>query len=287
MPQIQVLPGVPSFGSQLAQVLTQAGSQIGEGLLKHQQKTRLNELLSSMPEQPTAKDILGLASQLTPEQQQAYLPLFTQMMNPTETSYQKAIGKETAKKQFEKEAVSEKLAGKERLLGELEQDIGYTGTTKIPFTKSAGAFRLTPEELKEAGFIDKVRHGASLLINPKGVEKRAEFDAKAQSLMAIYRELETRGQMPKAIFEKLQENIPNTKHSERENLGKIRATRSILKAQFGENILKEISEATGVKPTKQGAFKELDATMAQKFLKAAGGDKDKARKLARKNGYDF
>lgn len=34
MPQVQVLPEVPSFGSQLAQVLNQVGGSIGKGLLE-------------------------------------------------------------------------------------------------------------------------------------------------------------------------------------------------------------------------------------------------------------
>lgn len=34
MPQIQVLPGVPDFGSQLAEVLNQVGVAIGKGLIQ-------------------------------------------------------------------------------------------------------------------------------------------------------------------------------------------------------------------------------------------------------------
>jgi hypothetical protein len=51
MPQIQVLPGVPTFGSELQKILTQTGTQIGKGLIERTKREELTGYQSVLQKQ--------------------------------------------------------------------------------------------------------------------------------------------------------------------------------------------------------------------------------------------
>lgn len=82
----------------------------------------------------------------------------------------------------------------------------YTGSTKIPGTKSFG------------GGIKGTR----------AMKQRAKYDTKAFNLESYYRDKSAKGNMPGNIFDVLMEKIPNTKYSEGENMGRLEAIKEEL-----------------------------------------------------------
>lgn len=84
MAQIQVLPSVPSFGSRLAQVLGQAGVDIGQGFAERRNKQQIANLTQELGD-PSKSPIekLGIITKLTgrlrPDQTKALEPYFASM----------------------------------------------------------------------------------------------------------------------------------------------------------------------------------------------------------------
>ena len=116
---------------------------------------------------------------------------------------------------------------------------------------------------------------APLLLTEKGREDRAEFDTLGASIEAALLPLLNKGVLSKSRFEFILKNIPNSK----DTIGKIKGKIKALEREFKISL-----------PALHGEEKEsktLDKEMAMKFLKAAKGNKDKARELAKKSGYVF
>lgn len=81
MPQIQVLPAVPTFGNRLAQVLGEATGNIGQGLAQRRSREAISGLTNELlDESKTPLEKLGIATKLVsrigPEGAKAILPLF-------------------------------------------------------------------------------------------------------------------------------------------------------------------------------------------------------------------
>lgn len=93
MPQIQVLPSAPNFGSQLAQVLAQAGGDIGQGLIQRGQN-RKSEALMQRLKDPSATVMqkidaaYALSQNMDPKRAEVSLPYLNPYIysNPTEPS---------------------------------------------------------------------------------------------------------------------------------------------------------------------------------------------------------
>lgn len=113
------------------------------------------------------------------------------------------------------------------------------------------------------------------LLTEAGREDRAEFDTLGAAIESQLLPLLNKGVLSKPRFDYLLKNIPSSSDTQAKIRGKIKA----LKREF------ELLE------NKNGSIKseakQLDKDMAQKFLKVAGGNKDKARELAKKAGYTF
>lgn len=77
---VQVLPAVPSFGTQLAQVLTQAGTDVAKGYSKYRARTALDKLLNSEATEQTNQD------GVTPSKDGAAPPTPGTPPNPTPSS---------------------------------------------------------------------------------------------------------------------------------------------------------------------------------------------------------
>ena len=73
MPPIQILPQVPNFGSQLAQVLGQAGTNIGQGLVQRHQNTQDQKILESITESSSPMDVIKKFGALSSERQKRSL----------------------------------------------------------------------------------------------------------------------------------------------------------------------------------------------------------------------
>lgn len=87
----------------------------------------------------------------------------------------------------------------------------YVGTTYIPFTKSAG------------GHISRT----------KAARKRAQVNTLRLSLEGLFRDLTAKGQFPKAIYERILENLPSAEDTEKQYEGRLDAIQQILDAHFG------------------------------------------------------
>jgi len=119
------------------------------------------------------------------------------------------------------------------------------------------------------------------LLTEKGREDRAEFDTLGASVEAALLPLLNKGVLSKSRFDYILGNIPRSS----DTIGKIKGKIKALEREFDIKLpgLKEKDAAETTKVTD----KELTKDMAQKFLKAAKGDKEKAREVARKAGYNF
>lgn len=133
-------------------------------------------------------------------------------------------------------------------------------------------------ELMKGGNIGMAKTPSAMLTE-KGREDRAEFDTLSSSIEAALLPLVSKGTLAKQRFEYLMSLLPKSRNTLAANRGKIKA----LKREFGllekEGILEDQTDKKTEKP--------LDKEMAMKYLKAAGGDKEKARKMAKKSGFNF
>lgn len=85
MPQIQVLPSVPSFGTQLAQVLGEAGGDIGQGLVRGAASRSNNSMLEQLKNpnlSPMEKITIAtrVAQNMSPDQAKTILPFYAPFM---------------------------------------------------------------------------------------------------------------------------------------------------------------------------------------------------------------
>jgi len=148
-------------------------------------------------------DQLNAFSQLNPEQQKMLL------------AYKGAGNKANAKQQEKTLEVAE--AGTEigNVISKMNDLISYTGATWIPGTDSWGA------------------GGPGLLsVNRKALEKRNQFDALVPVLTNVYKKLEAGNVLSKRIFEDLMTRVPDSKLSERENIGRLKASLSITNSKL-------------------------------------------------------
>lgn len=109
MPPLQILPAVPNFGSQLAQVLGQAGTNIGQGLLDRNTMSQLQDpnltsmqkiaLISSLPKEKAAAVATMYAPMLKEESKMAGMrKIFgsSGQSNPNSTSDVSSTGNENS-----------------------------------------------------------------------------------------------------------------------------------------------------------------------------------------------
>lgn len=75
---------------------------------------------------------------------------------------------------------------------------------------------------------------AGTSFNRESVQKRAEFDTLVADWAGFFRDLDTRGQLPLGMYEKVIEpRLPNSQFSERINLGRIEAMEKLAKRYGG------------------------------------------------------
>ena len=179
------------------------------------------------------------------------------IMAPFVLDKQKAATKEAAKKTEKKERAENLISS----IKTSEELLPYTGSTLIPGKSFAGGS-----------------------FNREAVEKRDEFDTLAADYASFFRDLETKGQLPLGMYEKVIEpRLPNSKLSERQNKGRLKAIKSLAKKYGGIS-----EEGFGSKKTKSASGKpEMTEDVINEIFKEAGGDPEKATKIAKERGYEF
>lgn len=119
-------------------------------------------------------------------------------------------------------------------------------------------------------------------LTASGRKQRQYFDSLAMNLEEIAATMVGKGVLSKPRFEFLLKNLPSSKKTQASNEGALKAWSETLNIDITPNMTEET-----VKVKEELPGGELTETVAMNFLRKARGDKDKARKLARKAGYEF
>lgn len=148
------------------------------------------------------------------------------------------------------------------------------------------------EEIKEKSHLNniigeleeltsKVGPGKLLsLLTPKGRSAKGEYDTLALGLENYAKEMVGKGVMSKERFVYLTKRLPSSTNTEAKNRGILKGWRKNLKLTE-----EEFQDKYGNQ--KNNESKSLTSEIASKFYKMAKGNKEEARELARKHGYNF
>lgn len=254
----QVLPYIPSFLEQLSPHISQTAGAIGTGIGQHYRNKADASILQQL-QSGTVKpvDYPTLWSKLSPAARKTNEPFLASHLRTQEAAAKEEQKRET--KDLEKYESAKSVID---TADEMEKLIEYTGSTRIPFTKSAGA---RPEAF----------------FNREGVEKRNEFDTLAASAASFFRDLETKGQLPLGLYEKvILPRLPNSEVSERENKGRIKGIVALAK-KYGGKKFNESAKASKVEKGTKITKNVLDQ------WKKDGLTRDQAEERAKEQGYEF
>lgn len=210
---VQILPYIPTPLEQLTPHIAQAAGSIGSAYGQHQRnkadQTILQQIqnIQSGQQGTSTIDLPVLWNKLSPATRKTYEPFLQSELRKQEAASRETDKRETGK--LEKREKAESLLG---TVKEMEDLIPYTGSTDIPWSPS---------------FL-----GNSL--NRGAVQKRATFDELAASAASFFRDLETKGQLPLGLYEKVIEpRLPSSKLSERQNKGRLEGLTSLAKRYGG------------------------------------------------------
>ena len=244
---VQVLPRQPTFLEIIGPQLGQGAQALGQGVRKSADDQKNQAMVAKLNDPNTsAMDFASILAKMPKEYREAYAP----------------IQKERVKSESEASDKKTKAKSTIDIANEMEGLLKYTGATWIPGTSS---------------FL-----GGSL--NREAVEKREYFDEEAAAAASYFRELETKGQLPLGLYEKVIEpRLPNSKLSERVNKGRIEGLISLAKKYGG--IEGEKSGSKSLQKPPKGT-KITDAIVDQ-LLEQTGNDPKKAQELAKGLGYEF
>ncbi len=256
---VQILPYIPSFGEKIMPQLAESIGNIARGYQTHRANQNDQKILEGLAQNPNASpmDIIKSISALSKDKQATLTPLFQQHL--------KTQAKQQEVSQKAQEEDNKKFESSNAVLGvadDLEKLLPYTGSTKVPFSKS---FNAQPGGL-----------------NREGLEKRNEFDTLAASAASFFRDLDTKGQLPQGLYEKvILPRLPSTEVSERENKGRINGLRTLAKKYGGKRFAEAAKTSDVKKDTK------ITNDIVDQLLEESGGDAAKARAKAKEMGYSF
>lgn len=213
---VQVLPAVPTFGSKLADVLTKAGGDVSRGYIQRNQNRSDEKILQEFnPDNQSPLETLKMFTRLSPNTQSRLTPLVTQYVKSqgqNQMFQQKQQEAQQQQQEVQTQELQEELEA-EDLFKRLEEHIPYTGSTKIPFTKS---------------FEADSPNMAALFGNSKGVQGREYFNTTALELEKYARQQYTKGTLSAQVFNRLMESLPNAELSETQNKGRLKAFKDII-----------------------------------------------------------
>lgn len=270
MPQIQVLPANPSFGSQLGQALGGGLSQgIGAALSQmfeqKKQQSKINELMNA----------LGLGAPSAKQStQSAEIP---QASAPAEGG----IGNLTPEKVLAASLINPQLGTTLSNLYKTQQKKGEETQSEL---RGQEALDRMSDLVKEGrlGIGAKIRSKVPGEKGAKTAEQVGEFESLSGALEALLVDKVSRGTLSNARFKYITETLlPKPNDREATIKGKLKA----LSKELGLKSPEGISESVGLKKVEKGT--KLSTNEAKKILDKANGDPSKARKLAQQLGYEF
>lgn len=258
MPQIQVLPGAPGFGSQLGQAL---GGGISQGisanlqqmLEQKQQQQKMNSLLSA----------LGIGSQRSQASQSS-------------EDLSATLGKSSATN----EAAIPRLTQEQVLAGSIINPALAPALSSLYKTQQKEVEKEQSKEVAQDAFnrMNEIFErgnlglGSGLAITGKTAEDVGEFETLGGALESLLKDQVSKGTLSNARFKYITERLlPKPTDSSSKIRGKLRGLAKELKLNPPEGL----------------SEKKLDHDTAMQILEQAKGDKEKARKIARSKGYEF
>lgn len=239
------------LGSALGNLLGQTGGQAYQGYQQKRSQTKIADMLEEFnknnPNAPIEQHLRQLyQGGLSPESIKGYTENLNTLAQAQERSGKSA--KEDALKQ-------EGLQSNNEILNNLEKLKPYAGNSygRLFGSKTFGGD-----------------------LNRPAVQKRQQITSQAIALEGFFRDLATKGTLPKNVFDQLLKRIPNPDMSEREYQGAIDGIREILVAKGLQLPDKKVKP--GTKITEQ---------IVDRLLEENGNDPKKAEAQAKKLGYEF
>lgn len=214
MPQIQTLPYQQTPLEQLMPHVEQAVGDLSTGFGKYLSNKKDVSILEQIKSAQTPMEQMSLIMQLSPQKQAVAAPLITAY------SRGQTKGQPTAKDLMTIEKEKGKYQGQMGAIDYLRERIPYTGSTAVP----------------GPSFLARGNVGA--IVHPSGVAKRAEFQSAVAPLMSFLKDLDTRGNLPQGLFNKLMERLPDVELTEAENKGRINAIEDAIK-RYAPDYVKE------------------------------------------------
>jgi hypothetical protein len=204
MPGVQVLPAVPGFGEKLADVLAQAGGNIGKGLIERNQRQNDQTIMNQLAQNPSpsSMDLIKGYMSLSKPTQTTLAPVMEQMMKERQALEVAEIKSQKASKPGLGDVPESE---KELLQGVLN--------------------RWTELQKKgNVGFANVLKRGSAAVR-----EDVAEFNTLRASVEAALLPLVNKGTLAKERFNYILSNIPTANDTIATQRGKMKA----LSREFG------------------------------------------------------
>lgn len=179
-----------------------------------------------------------LNSGLNPEVAGRFAVDIAKQRSAQEMAQQKAVADRQAQEQkllADQKELMQKGKTYKSILGKMQELKPYVGTTKIPFTKSAG------------GHIPYT----------EAAQKRANINTLRLSLEGLFRDLTLKGQFPKSIYERILTELPTAEDSEKVYQGKLDAVNQLIEAHFGQSEANEEFEGGAQPGGKKMSLEEI------------------------------
>lgn len=192
---VQVLPYVPGFGEKLAEVISQAGTNIGNGLINRNVRLSDQRIIDQLANSQNLSPIQQISAfgKISPKGQQGLGPLFTHVLDQ-----QRSKGVQQQEQQQEHQDISE-------LINESVNEL-MNGNL---------------------GFFNQYNKATS-----KGRESRAYFDELALGIEKRLATMVGKGALSVPRFEYLKKNLPSSSNTDATNRGKLRALSKEFKSEI-------------------------------------------------------
>lgn len=257
MPKLEALHGIPSFGSQLGQAL---GGGLTQGI-----NSALSQMLEQKSQQRKTQDLLnalGISSTNTPSE------TITESLE-----FSPKTPKPNLKNLSQEEILAASIMNPQLapVLGNIYKNQQKENKENESKEVAQESLNRMSELLSEGklGFGSKLKSKA---FGGKTAEAVGEFESLSGALESLLVDKVSRGTLSNARFKYITETLlPKPNDREATIKGKLKALSKELKLDLPSSFGK----------------KTLDTETAQSFLEQAGGNKEKARKIAKAKGYSF
>lgn len=259
MPQIQILPAAPGFGSQLGQAL---GSGLNQGI-----GMALNNMLQQKAEQKKAQQLLsalGISGPVGSQDQSIESSVIDNSISRKGSGVPKLTQEQILAASITNPALAPALSSiyKNQMKESEKQqseEIAQDSLNRMAEILHQG----------NIGFGSKVK---GKLFGGDTAEQVGEFESLSGALESLLKDRVSKGMLSNARFQYITETLlPKPNDRQATIRGKLKALSRELKLELPHSL----------------SSKQLTTEKAVQFLEQAKGDKEKARKIARAKGYEF